>query len=171
MSQAYKKVYSKIPGLAPEKSFVRDRKTKDILRKFNSTNNAQYEKFYDEYLEIMRQGIIKLFNKNKDNTIKYIKTNILRDAPDVPTIVIKAIGSDYEEVTDKDELGVFLPQVKFIKATASTSSKQNWFIELTSGPDTLKMKMTIRTNKSGHAGLKKLGQFSLSVKYNGLSKK
>jgi len=42
---------------------------------------------------------------------------------------------------------------------------------LTSGPDTLKMKMTIRTNKSGHAGLKKLGQFSLSVKYNGLSKK
>ena len=171
MSLAYKSVYSKIPGMPPERSFIRDRKTKDILRKFNSTNNAQYEKFYDEYLEIMRQGIIKLFNKNKDNTIKYIKTNILRDAPDVPTIVIKAVGSDYEEVTDKDQLGVFLPQVKFIKATASTSSKQNWFIELTSGPDTLKMKMTIRTNKSGHAGLKKLGQFSLAVKYNGLSKK
>ena len=78
----------------------------------------------------MRQGIVKLFNKNKDNTIKYIKTNILRDAPDVPTIVIKAVGSDYEEVTDKDQLGVFLPQVKFIKATSSQSSKQNWFIEL-----------------------------------------
>jgi|TARA_R100000234_G_scaffold4341_1_gene3388 hypothetical protein len=171
MSLAYKSVYSKIPGMPPERSFIRDRKTKDILRDFDKKNNAQYEKFYNDYLEIMRQGIVKLFNKNKDNTIKYIKTNILRDAPDVPTIVIKAVGSDYEEVTDKDQLGVFLPQVKFIKATSSQSSKQNWFIELTSGPDTLKMSMSIRTNKSGHAGLKKLGQFSLAVKYNGLSKK
>ena len=171
MSLAYKSVYSKIPGMPPERSFIRDRKTKDILRNFDRKNNAQYEKFYNDYLEIMRQGIVKLFNKNKDNTIKYIKTNILRDAPDVPTIVIKAVGSDYEEVTDKDQLGVFLPQVKFIRATSSQSSKQNWFIELTSGPDTLKMSMSIRTNKSGHAGLKKLGQFSLAVKYNGLSKK
>jgi hypothetical protein len=171
MSLAYRSVYSKIPGMPPERSFIRDRKTKDILRDFDKKNNAQYEKFYNDYLEIMRQGIVKLFNKNKDNTIKYIKTNILRDAPDVPTIVIKAVGSDYEEVTDKDQLGVFLPQVKFIKATSSQSSKQNWFIELTSGPDTLKMSMSIRTNKSGHAGLKKLGQFSLAVKYNGLSKK
>ena len=32
------------------------------------------------------------------------------------------------------------------------------------------MNMSIRTNKSGHAGVKKLGQFSLAVKYNGLSK-
>ena len=171
MSLAYKTVYSKIPGMPPERSFIRDRKTKDILRDFDKKNNAQYEKFYNDYLEIMRQGIVKLFNKNKDNTIKYIKTNILRDAPDVPTIVIKAVGSDYKEVTDKDQLGVFLPQVKFIRATSSQSSKQNWFIELTSGPDTLKMSMSIRTNKSGHAGLKKLGQFSLAVKYNGLSKK
>ena len=171
MSLAYKSVYSKIPGMPPERSFIRDRKTKDILRGFDKKNNAQYEKFYNDYLEIMRQGIVKLINKNKDNTIKYIKTNILRDAPDVPTIVIKAVGSDYEEVTDKDQLGVFLPQVKFIRATSSQSSKQNWFIELTSGPDTLKMSMSIRTNKSGHAGLKKLGQFSLAVKYNGLSKK
>ena len=171
MSLAYKSVYSKIPGMPPERSFIRDRKTKDILRDFDKKNNAQYEKFYNDYLEIMRQGIVKLFNKNKDNTIKYIKTNILRDAPDVPTIVIKAVGSDYEEVTDKDQLGVFLPQVKFIRARSSQSSKQNWFIELTSGPDTLKMSMSIRTNKSGHAGLKKLGQFSLAVKYNGLSKK
>ena len=27
-------------------------------------------------------------------------------------MVIKAVGEDYEEVTDRDELGVFLPQVK-----------------------------------------------------------
>lgn len=90
--------------------------------------------------------------------------------PDVPTMVIKAIGSSYEEVTDKDVVGVFLPQVKFVKAYKSSSSKQNWFIELKSGDEKLIMNMTIRTNKSGHAGQKKLGQYSLSVKYNGLVK-
>ena len=36
-------------------------------------------------LEIMRKGIINLFNKNKDNSLTYIKSQILRDAPEVPT--------------------------------------------------------------------------------------
>ena len=86
------------------------------------------------------------------------------------TIVIKAIDTSYEEVTDRDAVGVFLPQVKFIRAYESKTSKQNWFIELKSGDEKLTMNMTIRTNKAGHAGQKKLGQFSLSVKYNGLVK-
>ena len=42
-------------------------------------------------------------------------------------------------------------------------------ISLKSGKDKLTMKMSIRTNKSGHPGVKKLGQFSLAVKYNGLA--
>ena len=49
--------------------------TKDILRNFDRKNNAQYEKFYNDYLEIMRQGIVKLFNKNKDNKDKLIFYN------------------------------------------------------------------------------------------------
>ena len=32
-------------------------------------------------------------------------------------MVIKALVRDYEEVTDRDELGVFLPQVQFINKT------------------------------------------------------
>ena len=115
----------------------------------------------------------ELLNKtktHKDKSLNYIKTEILRDAPDVPTMVIKAIGTSYEEVTDKDAVGVFLPQVKFIRSYKSKTSKQNWFIELKSGAETLTMNMSIRTNKSGHAGQKKLGQFSLAVKYNGLAK-
>ena len=56
----------------------------------------------------------------------------LREAPDVPTMVIKAVGRDYEEVTDRDELGVFLPQVQFIKAKPSRTSKQNFLLELKS---------------------------------------
>ena len=101
---------------------------------------------------------------DKKNSLEYIKTEVLRDAPDVPTIVIKAISDSYEEVTDLDELGVFLPQVRFVKAYASKGSKQNWFIDLKSGSDTVTMKMSIRTNKAGNAGVKKLGQFNLAIK-------
>tara|TARA_Y100000816_G_scaffold245408_1_gene193394 strand:+ start:132 stop:1481 length:1350 start_codon:yes stop_codon:yes gene_type:complete len=170
MKTAYSQVYSKIQGMPPLNKFTKDRKTQKILRDFDKKNNAEYEKLYDQYLEIMRDGVVALFNSSKDKSLNYIKTEVLRDAPDVPTMVIKAIGTSYEEVTDKDAVGVFLPQVKFIKAYKSKSSKQNWFIELKSGTETLTMNMSIRTNKSGHAGQKKLGQFSLAVKYNGLAK-
>ena len=75
-------------------------------------------------------------------------------------------------MTDRDAVGVFLPQVKFVKAMASPKSKQNWFIVLQSGDDSITMNMSIRSNKSGHAGKKKLGQFptGLAIKYNGIAK-
>ena len=177
---SYTQVYSKIGGMPSLDSFDggvngrhKDRrKTEKTLKDYDKANNRSYEKDYDVMLEIMRKGIVDLFNKNKNTTLKYIKEEILRDAPDVPTIVIKAIGSSYEEVTDRDAVGVFLPQVKFVKAMASPKSKQNWFIILQSGDDSLTMNMSIRSNKSGHAGKKKLGQFptGLAVKYNGLAK-
>ena len=170
---AHSQVYSKIENIPSVSSFRTKelRTTQKILKDLNRTNNKEYEQYYNEFLEIMRTGIISLFNKNKKKSLEYIKSEVLRDAPEVPTIVIKATQQEYEEVTDKDELGVFLPQVQFVRAYAETKSKQNWNIELKSGSDVMIMKMTIRTNKSGHAGVKKLGQFNLSVKYNGLKKK
>ena len=87
-----------------ERNFMRDRKTQQVLRDYDKKNNKQYEADYNTYLEIMRTEIINLFNSNKNNTLQYIKTEILRDAPDVPTMVIKASGTDYAEVTDKDAL-------------------------------------------------------------------
>ena len=99
----------------------------------------------------------------------YIRSEILRDAPDVPTKVIKAVKDDFEEITANDELGVFLPSVRFIRAYPSKSSKQNWFLELKSKDQTVTMEMSIRTNKAGNAGQKKLGQFfNLAVNYNSL---
>lgn len=169
-SRVYKEVWGRIKGMPQERDFMRNRKTQQVLRNYDRKNNKQYELDYNTYLEIMRTAVINLFNSNKKNTLQYIKTEILRDAPDVPTMVIKASGTDYAEVTDKDALGVFLPQVQFVKAYKSRTSKQTWHIELKSGKDSLTMNMSIRTNKSGHAGVKKLGQFSLAVKYNGLSK-
>jgi hypothetical protein len=154
----------------------KDRKiTQQVLKDFDKNNNGKYEQYYNEHLEIVRQALIDLFNKNGKQggkSFDYIKKEILREAPGVPTKVIKGIGSTYEQVTDDDELGVFLPVVKFIKAEASKSSKQNWFLHLASKDTTYTMQMSVRTNKAGHAGLKKLGQFyNLAVKYNGLLKK
>ena len=177
---AYAQVYSKIKGMPALDGFDGGangrspdrRKTETILKDYDKKNNKAYESDYDAMLEIMRKGVVDLFNKSKDKTLKYIQTEVLRDAPEVPTVVIKAIGTDYEEVTDRDEVGVFLPQVKFVKSYSSKTSKQDWFIELKSGTETLTMKMSIRSNKSGHAGKKKLGQFptGLAIKYNGLTK-
>jgi len=179
-SKAYQQVYSKIKDMPAEEGFDggpngrhKDRaKTENILKVYDKKNNRAYEKDYDTMLEIMRQGIVDLFNKNKKKTVEYIIAEILRDAPGVPTMVIKAIGSTYEEVTDRNEVGVFLPQVKFVKAVTARSSKQNWYIILQSGNDSITMAMSIRSNKSGHAGKKKLGQFplGLAVKYNGIAK-
>jgi len=179
-STAYAQVYAKIGGMPALANFDggktgrhKDRrKTEATLKAYDKANKKGYESDYDTVLEIMRKGVVELFNKDKNKTLKYIKHEILRDAPDVPTVVIKAVGTDYEEVTDRDAVGVFLPQVKFVKAYSSRSSKQDWFIELKSGTDVLTMKMSIRSNKSGHAGKKKLGQFptGLAIKYNGLAK-
>ena len=152
----------------------RDRKiTEKALVDYEKKNSRGYEKDYDTMLEIMRTGIFNLFNKNRNKSLEYIKSEILRDAPEVPTIVIKAVGSNYEEITDRDDLGVFLPQVQFIRAYTSTKSKQNWVLELKSRDQIVSMLMTIRSNKSGNAGKRKLGQFptGLAVKYNGLRTK
>ena len=177
---AYAQVYSKIEGMPAIDNFDggktgrhKDKsQSEKALVAYNKKNNRGYESDYDAMLEIMRTGIINLFNKNKNKSLEYIKSEILRDAPEVPTIVIKAVGNSYEEVTDRDELGVFLPQVQFIKASASAKSKQNWELELKSANETVKMLMTIRSNKSGNAGQKKLGQYptGLAVKYNGITK-
>ena len=67
---------------------------------------------------------------------------------------------------------MFLPQVTFVRALKNTKSKskQDWLIELNSREEKIEMKMSIRSNKSGNAGQKKLGQYptGLSVKYNGI---
>ena len=172
----HKEVYSKIEGMPSETEYDTrkgKRITGKLLKDFNQKDNRTYEQYYDEQLEIMRKSIIDLFNKNPKQSFKYIKENILRNAPDVPTIVIKGVGNDFQQVTDDDEVGVFLAVTKYIVAYKSMKSKQNWHIDLVSGggKETLTMNMVIRSNKGGHAGVKKLGQyFNLSVKFNSISK-
>ena len=160
----YSQVYSKIKGIPPLASFdSRDKnKTAKLIDKMPRKKS---DAMYDEYLEVVRKGLIKRFNKNKAQSMEYIKNAILREAPDVPTMVIKAVGEDYEEVTDRDELGVFLPQVQFIKAKPSKTSKQNFLLELKSRNEKVTLMMTVRSSSGG-----KLKQWSLKVTYNGIAK-
>jgi hypothetical protein len=165
--ETYTKVYSKIKGIPPIDNFDGGKtgrhKDKQLsINAINKLSKKESDTYYNQYLEIVRQSLIKRFNKNKDESIRYIKDAILREAPNVPTIVIKAIGNSYEEVTDRDELGVFLPQVKFVKAYKG-SGKQDWLIDLKSGNEVVSLSMAVRSSSGG-----KLKQWSLKVTYNGL---
>lgn len=168
------RVYSEIEGIPSKKMYDGSgrRQTSKVLVDLFKKDSKRYERLYDEALEICRKSVIDLFNQNRDKTLDYIRSEILRDAPEVPTKVIKAVKNEYDELTADDELGVFLPLVRFIRAYPSTTSKQNWFLDLKSKDSTVTMEMSIRTNKAGNAGSKKLGQFfNLSVKYNSLKVK
>jgi len=165
----YDTVYSKIEGMPLLDNFDggktgRHKDKKETIKAINSLSTKDQNTYYDEYLAMVKQGLIDRFNKSKEESLQFIKSAILRDAPDVPTMVIKASGSDYEEITDRNELGVFLPQVEFVQAT-SKKTKQDWIIELKSGGETVKMGMVVRSSSGG-----KLKQFSLKVLYVGIVK-
>jgi hypothetical protein len=166
----YNQVYSKIKGMPSIDNFDGGKggrhKDKDkTIKSIDRLPKRDQEKYYNEYLELARQGVIDRLNKNVNQSMDWVKDAILREAPDVPTLVIKATGGqEYEEVTDRDAVGVFLPQVKFIKAYKG-KTKQNFVLELSSRDESVKLGMTIRSSSGG-----KLKQWSLKVTYNGLVK-
>ena len=77
-SKVYRQVYSKIKGMPGEANFDggkngrhKDRATTEkVLKDYDKKNNRAYEKDYDAMLEIMRQGVVDLFNKNKVTNFK-----------------------------------------------------------------------------------------------------
>ena len=168
----YSQVYSKIPDMPPIDNFDggksgRHKDKAKTIKAIDKLSIRDQNKYYDEYLELARKGLVDRFNKDKKKSLQYIKDAILREAPSVPTIVIKATGGqNYEEVTDRDAVGVFLPQVEFVKAylsSGSGKSKQNWYIALLSGDEIITLSMAIRSSSGG-----KLKQWNLKVTYNGL---
>lgn len=179
-SIAYEKVYSKIVGMPPIDNFdggkncrhTDKKKTENALFNYNKENNSLYEKDYNTMLDIVRSGVVDLFNKNKDKTLMYIRKEIMRQDPEIPTIVLKVVSNTTKEINDTHELDHIIPHVKNVSAYISQTSKQDWFVRLDSDNNTVIMKMSIRTNKPGNAGQKKLGQFpsKLAIKYNGLVK-
>jgi hypothetical protein len=161
----YTQVYSKIKDMPPIQDYDNRKGKSKTDAAINKLSKKEHDSYYDQYLGLVRQALVDRFNKNKKASLKYIKDAILREAPDVPTIVIKAVGNSYEEVTDRDAVGVFLPQVEFVKSYLSSGgkSKQNWFIALLSGDEIVTLSMAVRSSTGG-----KLKQNNLKVTYNGL---
>jgi hypothetical protein len=165
----YDNVYSKIKGMPPIDNFDggktgRHKDKKETINAINNLSASEQNKLYDEYLALVKQGLIDRLNADKKKSLQWIKDAILREAPNVPTLVIKASGTDYSEITDRDELGVFLPQVEFVIAK-NGKTKQDFVVELKSGSEIVKLGMTTRSSSGG-----KLKQFSLKVTYVGIVK-
>jgi len=145
--------------------------TKDaqIIREYRERTKQTYlDKHYDNMLEMCRSTLIDVVNGSVKNTIHFIKEQILAEQKDVPLVVVKAVGTSYQMLTEEDDLASFIPKTKSVRAYPSKTSKQNWHIKLSGTKETLILNMSIRTNKS--APHNKLSQgFNLAVKFNSLS--
>jgi hypothetical protein len=165
----YKKVYEQF-GVNSDYDKTGLEKVKLIkkLAELEKKDAKKYNELYDINLDLIRQTLTETFEKNVKNTTDYLQTAIVGKSGTVPLLVLKAYSNKVKVLTDEDDVGVFLPKTKKIKSYSSTTSKQDFYIELISTPtEKLKMKFSVRTNKTGD--LHKLGQFfNLAVKFNGI---
>jgi hypothetical protein len=162
----YKQVHSKI-GLP--KSWTVRQHIDEIIKYRKSVSQDVLDKNYNDMLELCRAAVVKAFNSNKKNTIKFISQQILAEDENVPLVVVKGLNSGrYEILTEEDELAIYLPKIKSVKSYPNKSSKQNWHIGLKSSKNTLTLNMSIRTNKS--KPFNKLAQgYNLAIKFNSLT--
>ena len=164
----FRQIHSKL-GLSDDwDSRAKKKASVNVISEFKRKNSREYEKLYDDMLEMIRDSLIQAVRKNKDKTLEYIEKQVLKKDDNVPLVVVKAVGTKYKMVTDEDDLGAFLPRVKSIRAYASPSSKQNWFIELSTGQrEKITMNMSVRSNKT--VPNNKIAQgFNLAIKFNGI---
>lgn len=167
VSSVYNKIHSTLK--LPDNWDSRAQKSKSIatIEKFREKSPKKYEAKYDEMLELIRNSVISVMNMSKKATLDYIRKQVLKKDDSVPLVVIKAVGDNYQQVTDEDQLDAFLPRVTKVRAYKSMASKQNWFIELTSRNKVLVMNMSIRSNKPMPENKVAQG-YNLAIKYNGI---
>ena len=168
----YNDIHYKIPMLTRNwEERANKQKSLKIISEFQKKNSRAYNDLYDKMLEMVRESLIRVARKDMNKTIEYIQKQILKKDKNVPLVVIKAFGTNYKKVTDEDDLETFIPKVKNIRVYASLSSKQDWFIELSSGPqgggDKVTLKMSVRSNKSPPENKVAQG-FNLAIKFNGI---
>ena len=144
---------------------------REVIKQLAALEKADlktYDELYNINLDIIRNELTNVFQSNVKKTVDYLNVAIAGKDDAVPLLVIKAYGTNYMILTDEDDVAVFLPKVKSIKSYSSTTSKQDFYIELIASPtEKLKLKFAVRTNKTGDEH--KLGQFfNLAVKFNGI---
>jgi len=163
----YNKVYKKL-GLS-EDWYTRKEKnnSRTFLMDLEAKDPKKYNEYYNISLNIIRETIVSLFNKDKDGAINFIKKSVLDINTAVPLVVVKGVGTNFEILTEEDDLEIFLPTVTDVKAKVG-KGKQDWHIILKGGKEIITMNMTVRTNKSKGDG-KLMQGFNLAVKFNSLS--
>lgn len=170
IKEVYTKIHSSI-GLSQNWQDRSERTNSvNIIQKYKKKNPQEYENLYDKMLEIIRNRIIQNVNADMRATIEYIKKQVLKKDESVPLIVVKAFGTKYKFVTDEDALDTFIPEIRSIKAYPSTSSKQNWHIDLIGKKKTITMNMTVRSNKTEPDNKVAQG-YNLAIKFNGITQK
>jgi hypothetical protein len=164
----FEKVYKQVGITSINYDKLEKKQTITKLAELEKSDEKRYNELYDMSLGIIRDTLIHSFEKNVKTSVEYLRKAITGQDGAVPLLVLKAYGTQVKILTDEDDVEVFLNKTKKIKAYASTTSKQDFFIELINTPaDKLVMKFSVRTNKTGDEH--KLGQFfNLAVKFNGI---
>jgi len=170
--ESYEQFYKEIPNILPYDQYGKSSMVK-VIGEFERKNPLLYEKLYNRQLEWLREKLIVFFNENQATTKKWMTSKIVGDDSklgNIPLVVLKAFGTEVAELEDDDVVGACLARVKTqggIKATKSTSSKQDFNISLTCRAKTTNLNFSVRTNKVGAEH--KLGQFlNLSLKFKGV---
>lgn len=166
---SYKTYYKGIPNI-PNFSNYGKADMVAATAKLEKENSSLYNKLYDEQLEWIRDNLINVFNDSKKETKKWLLEKVAAVQESIPLIVVKAFGDETKMLNDDDIVVEAVSTSSKINAYKSSSSKQNFFIDIFSkkSTDTVKLNFSIRTNKSGTGH--KLGQFiNLSVKFNGVA--
>jgi len=167
-NSVYREVHSKVGLPGNWQTPSQKKQAIDKIEEFRIANARQYEILYDKQLELCRDAVIAAINLRKKDADLYIKKKIIKKDENVPLEVVKAYGKNYKMVTDEDAIETHLPACKKITARKSTTSKQEWFIDLVGTKETITMKMSIRTNQPPPNN--KIAQgFNLAIKFNGIA--
>ena len=143
-----------------------------IVGQFETASKTSYNDLYDAQLEWMRDKLIALISKPKNNQLAsdWLMNEVVKEQEGVPLVVIQSSGpnlNDVHEVTDEDVIKSCLSTQGKIWAEKG-SGKQNFLVMLKCNVRTTTLNFSIRTNKTG-AG-HKLGQYiNLAVKFNGVA--
>lgn len=168
--KVYKSIHSTLGLPVDWESSRKKRDSLTTILNYSKKYPADYEKLYDKMLEMIRQEVVNCFNTNLKDSKNFINTHVLDKGSNIPLVVIKGYDKIYKFITDEDALDATLPKVKSIVASSSSTSKQNWTIDLKHGRnEKLTMNMSIRSNKSIPENKVAQG-VDLAIKFNGLKK-
>ena len=173
MKESYDQFYTGIPNIPAYAQYGKQPMTK-VVGAFEAKQKKRYEDLYDQQLEWIRQTIVDMMNDHPQKAKNWLLREVAAEQEGVPLVVIKADDNgNVSLIQDEDVIKNCVSVSKKsngLRAYVSSSSKQNWHIDLTCNAKTTTLNFSIRTNKTGIGH--KLGQYiNLAVKFNGISKK